>query len=43
MRTSSFKSEAMVFSRKKVECPLQLRDELLPQLEEFKSPGLVHK
>ena len=33
---SASKSEAMVISQKKVDCPLQVGGELLPKVEEFK-------
>uniref|UniRef100_A0A8C6MCM8 Reverse transcriptase domain-containing protein n=1 Tax=Nothobranchius furzeri TaxID=105023 RepID=A0A8C6MCM8_NOTFU len=36
MRISSSKSETMVLIRKWVECLLRVRDEVLPQVEEFK-------
>uniref|UniRef100_A0A669EEJ8 Reverse transcriptase domain-containing protein n=1 Tax=Oreochromis niloticus TaxID=8128 RepID=A0A669EEJ8_ORENI len=36
MRISTSKSEAMVLRRKRVECPLRVGDEFLPQVEEFK-------
>uniref|UniRef100_A0A8C6M1L2 Reverse transcriptase domain-containing protein n=1 Tax=Nothobranchius furzeri TaxID=105023 RepID=A0A8C6M1L2_NOTFU len=36
MRISSSKSETMVLIRKRVECLLWVRDEVLPQVEEFK-------
>ncbi|XP_016305013.1 uncharacterized protein LOC107660256 [Sinocyclocheilus anshuiensis] len=42
MRISTSKSEAMVLSRKKVDCPLQVGGgELLPQVEEFKYLGVL--
>uniref|UniRef100_A0A8C9VLN8 Reverse transcriptase domain-containing protein n=1 Tax=Scleropages formosus TaxID=113540 RepID=A0A8C9VLN8_SCLFO len=41
MRISTSKSEAMVLSRKKVDCPLRVRGELLPQVEEFKYLGVL--
>lgn len=31
---STFKSEAMVFSKERAECSLQVKDALLPQVEE---------
>ncbi|TWW65586.1 hypothetical protein D4764_21G0004860 [Takifugu flavidus] len=40
MRISTSKSKAMVLNRKKVECPLRVREEILPQMEEFKVAGL---
>uniref|UniRef100_A0A3P8SLN3 Reverse transcriptase domain-containing protein n=1 Tax=Amphiprion percula TaxID=161767 RepID=A0A3P8SLN3_AMPPE len=43
MRISTSKSESMVLSRKRVECTLRVRDEVLPQLEEFKYLGFVHE
>ena len=36
MKISTSKFEAMVLSRKRVDCPLQVGGELLPQIEEFK-------
>uniref|UniRef100_A0A8C6LTA7 Reverse transcriptase domain-containing protein n=1 Tax=Nothobranchius furzeri TaxID=105023 RepID=A0A8C6LTA7_NOTFU len=41
MRISSSKSETMVFIRKRVECLLWVRDEVLPQVEEFKYLGFL--
>uniref|UniRef100_A0A669C209 Reverse transcriptase domain-containing protein n=1 Tax=Oreochromis niloticus TaxID=8128 RepID=A0A669C209_ORENI len=41
MRISTSKSEAMVLSRKRVECPLRVGDEFLPQVEEFKYLGVL--
>ena len=41
MRISTSKSEAMVLSRKRVECPLQVGGEVLPQVEEFKYLGIL--
>ena len=41
MRISTSKSEAMVFSRKRVACPLQVGGECLPQVEEFKYLGVL--
>ncbi len=41
MRISASKSEAMVLSRKKVACPLQVGGVLLPQVEEFKYLGVL--
>lgn len=35
MKMSTFKSEAMVFSKERAECSLPVRDDLLPQVEEF--------
>nr|XP_049572422.1 uncharacterized protein LOC125965716 [Syngnathus scovelli] len=32
---STSKSESMVLGRKRVECPLRIRDEILPQVEEY--------
>ncbi|TWW76599.1 hypothetical protein D4764_13G0012610 [Takifugu flavidus] len=40
MRISTSKSESMVLARKKVECLLQVGEEVLPQVEEFKVAGL---
>ncbi|TWW70932.1 hypothetical protein D4764_17G0004150 [Takifugu flavidus] len=36
MRISTSKSEAMVLNGEKVECLLRLKEEILPQVEEFK-------
>ncbi|XP_035769662.1 signal-regulatory protein beta-2-like [Neolamprologus brichardi] len=36
MRINTSTSEAKVLSRKRVECPVRVRDEFLPQVEEFK-------
>ncbi|MDG2633017.1 hypothetical protein P7M35_24665, partial [Vibrio parahaemolyticus] len=41
MRISTSKSEAMVLSRKRVDCPLQVGGEVLPQVEEFKYLGIL--
>ncbi|XDV14816.1 hypothetical protein PO909_014999 [Leuciscus waleckii] len=41
MRISASKSEAMVLSRKRVACPLQVGGEFLPQVEEFKYLGVL--
>ena len=41
MRISTSKSEVMVLSRKRVECPLQVGGEVLPQVEEFKYLGIL--
>lgn len=41
MRFSTSKSVAIVFSRKKVECPLQVREEFLLQVEEFRYLGVL--
>ncbi|XDV26977.1 hypothetical protein PO909_030586 [Leuciscus waleckii] len=41
MRISTSKSEAMVLSRKRVACPLQVGGEFLPQVEEFKYLGVL--
>ncbi len=41
MRISTSKSEAMVISREKVACPLQVGGEFLPQMEEFKYLGVL--
>ena len=40
MRISSYKSEAMVLNRQKVQCPLWA-EESLPQAEEFKCLGIL--
>ncbi len=36
MRISTSKSETMLLSWKRVDCPLRVGEELLPQVEEFK-------
>ncbi|KAK3522284.1 hypothetical protein QTP86_001721 [Hemibagrus guttatus] len=41
MRVSTSKSEAMVLDRKNVACTLQVREEYLPQVEEFKHLGVL--
>ena len=41
MRISTSKSEAMVLSRKRVECTLRVWNEVLPQVEEFKYLGVL--
>ena len=41
MRISTSKSEAMVLSRKRVDCPLQVGGEFLPQVEEFRYLGVL--
>uniref|UniRef100_A0A8C9VV72 ribonuclease H n=1 Tax=Scleropages formosus TaxID=113540 RepID=A0A8C9VV72_SCLFO len=41
MRISTSKSETTVLSWKKVDCPLRVRGELLPQVEEFKYLGVL--
>ncbi|TWW73389.1 hypothetical protein D4764_15G0007830 [Takifugu flavidus] len=41
MRISTSKSESMVLARKKVECLLQVGEEVLPQVEEFKYLGML--
>ena len=41
MRISTFKSEAMVLSQKRVDCPLQVGGESLLQVEEFKYLGVL--
>ncbi|KAK0145481.1 putative uncharacterized transposon-derived protein F52C9.6 [Merluccius polli] len=41
MRISTSKSESMVLNRKRVECTLRVRDEILPQVEEFKYLGVL--
>uniref|UniRef100_A0A3Q3JAD5 Reverse transcriptase domain-containing protein n=1 Tax=Monopterus albus TaxID=43700 RepID=A0A3Q3JAD5_MONAL len=41
MRISTSKSEAMVLSRKRVACSLQVGGEFLPQVEEFKYLGVL--
>ncbi|TWW54874.1 hypothetical protein D4764_0244430, partial [Takifugu flavidus] len=40
MKISTSKSEAMVLNRKKVECLLRVREEILPQVKEFKYLGV---
>ncbi|TWW59258.1 hypothetical protein D4764_06G0007880 [Takifugu flavidus] len=41
MKISTSKSEAMVLNQKKVECLLQVKEEILPQVEEFKYLGVL--
>ena len=41
MKISTSKSEAMVLSRKRVACSLQVGGEILPQVEEFKYLGVL--
>ncbi|TWW77646.1 hypothetical protein D4764_12G0010360 [Takifugu flavidus] len=41
MKISTSKSEAMVLNRKKVECLLWVKEETLPQMEEFKYLGVL--
>ena len=41
MKISTSKSEAMVLSRKRVDCPLQVGGESLLQVEEFKYLGVL--
>ncbi|TKS65366.1 R2 Retrovirus-related Pol polyprotein from type I retrotransposable element [Collichthys lucidus] len=41
MGITTFKSETMVLSRKRVECSLRVGDEILPQVEEFKYLGIL--
>ena len=41
MRISTSKSETMVLSWKRVECPLRVGNEILPQVEEFKYLGVL--
>ncbi|XP_051936482.1 uncharacterized protein LOC127610385 [Hippocampus zosterae] len=41
MKISTSKSETMVLSRKRVECPLRVGGEILPQVEEFKYLGVL--
>ncbi|TWW53743.1 hypothetical protein D4764_0109230 [Takifugu flavidus] len=41
MKISTSKSEAMVLNRKKVECFLRVKEEILPQVEEFKYLGIL--
>jgi len=43
MRISTSKSENMVLSRKRLECPLWVGNEILPQVEEFKYLGVLFK
>ena len=38
---STSKSESMVLNRKRVKCTLRVRDEILPQVEEFKYLGVL--
>ncbi|TWW71792.1 hypothetical protein D4764_16G0002890 [Takifugu flavidus] len=39
MKISTSKSKAMVLNQKKVECLLRVKEEILPQVEEFKYLG----
>ncbi|TWW69645.1 hypothetical protein D4764_18G0004510 [Takifugu flavidus] len=41
MKISTSKSEAIVLNRKKVECLLRVKEEILPQVEEFKYLGVL--
>ncbi|TWW59288.1 hypothetical protein D4764_06G0008180 [Takifugu flavidus] len=41
MKISTSKSEAMVLNRKKVECLLRVKEEILPQVKEFKYLGVL--
>ncbi|TWW76601.1 hypothetical protein D4764_13G0012630 [Takifugu flavidus] len=41
MKISTSKSEAMVLNQKKVECLLRVKEEILPQVEEFKYFGVL--
>ncbi|XP_054621698.1 uncharacterized protein vopp1b isoform X1 [Dunckerocampus dactyliophorus] len=41
MRISTSKSKSMVLARKRVECHLQVGDEILPQVEEFRYLGVL--
>ncbi|TWW71551.1 hypothetical protein D4764_16G0000480 [Takifugu flavidus] len=41
MKISTSKSEAMVLNRKKVECLLRVKEEILPQVEKFKYLGVL--
>ncbi len=41
MMISTSKSEAMLLSRKPVDCPLRVGNESLPQVEEFKYLGVL--
>ncbi|TWW64146.1 hypothetical protein D4764_03G0011540 [Takifugu flavidus] len=41
MRISTSKSEAMVLNRKKVECLLRVKEEIMPQVEEVKYLGVL--
>ncbi|TWW81867.1 hypothetical protein D4764_01G0016820 [Takifugu flavidus] len=41
MKISTSKSEAMVLNQKKVECLLQVKEEILPQVEELKYLGVL--
>ena len=43
MKINTSKSEAMVLSQKKVDCPLQVGGESLPQVEEFKYLGVLFR
>ena len=41
MRISTSKSEIMIFSQKRVKCPLRVGNEIFPQVEEFKYVGVL--
>jgi len=41
MRIITSKSESMVLSRKMVECPLRVGNDIIPQVEEFKYLGVL--
>ena len=41
MKVSSSKSKAMVLNQKKVQCSLRVRDQSLPEAEEFKYLGIL--
>ncbi|TWW75358.1 hypothetical protein D4764_13G0000200 [Takifugu flavidus] len=41
MKISTSESEAMVLNRKKVKCLLRVKEEILPQVEEFKYLGVL--
>lgn len=41
MRTGACKFKATVLSQTRVDCPLQVGNELLPHLEEFKYVGVL--
>ena len=43
MKIRTSKSEARVLNRKKVDCLLQVGEEILPQVEEFKYLGVFFK
>lgn len=43
IKISTSGSETMVLSWHRVDCPLQVRDEILPYVEEFKCLGVLFR